>query len=154
MSSIKDVARLAHVSVSTVSNILNNRNNYSIEVYNRVMAAMDELNYSPNMLARNLRANKLLFIGVILPDLSGHYQKVYEGINQMAGQFGYYLILKLSRHNRQLEQTYLEELITLSVRGILLEPRSTTSKSPKSITNARHRIRHSTLLEVVVTGRK
>ena len=120
MTNIKDVANLAQVSVSTVSNILNNKNNVSIDAYNRVMAAMNKLNYNPNMLARNLRTNKLNFVGVILPDLSGHYIKIYEGINKMANRHGFHLILKITRHSRELEQTFLEEFVNLSVRGILL----------------------------------
>lgn len=65
MSAIKDVAKLAGVSVSTVSNVINNRSSVSLELYNRVQNAMKELQYRPSILARNLRKNQMKIIGVI-----------------------------------------------------------------------------------------
>ena len=52
MSTIKDVAAAAGVSVSTVSNIINNKSSVNIDLYNRVMQVMKELHYRPNILER------------------------------------------------------------------------------------------------------
>ena len=79
MSTIKDVARVAGVSVSTVSNIINNKSSVNLEIYNRVMQVMKELNYRPNILAMNLRKNHMNFIGVIFDELSGHSARLLEG---------------------------------------------------------------------------
>lgn len=72
MSTIKDVARRAGVSVSTVSNVINNRSSVSLELYNRVQNAMKELQYRPSILARNLRKNQMKIIGVIFWNMKGY----------------------------------------------------------------------------------
>ena len=84
MSNIKDVAKLAGVSVSTVSNILNNKTSVSEELHQKVIRAMEELDYHPNFLAINLRRKKIGFIGVVVSSLTGHYHQMFEGINQIA----------------------------------------------------------------------
>ena len=68
MASMTDVARLAGVSVSTVSLVCNNKGYVSDEMRERVRAAMRELGYAPSTLARNLKMRRSGIIGVIVPD--------------------------------------------------------------------------------------
>lgn len=81
MASIKDVAKLAGVSCGTVSNVLNAKNNVSIEKVNRVKAAIAELGYEVNESAKTLRMNSSRTIALIVPDIrSRHYVEVYESL--------------------------------------------------------------------------
>lgn len=120
MATIKDVARLADVSISTVSNIINNKNNVSTDVYHRVMAVMNELHYEPNLLARNLKRNNTKLVGVVLPNLEGYYNQILEGILRVMDEKGYSLILKLTNNIKNTEDKILDELVTSGVKGILL----------------------------------
>ena len=70
MAGIRDVARLAHVSTSTVSLVLNNNGHVSDKTRKKVETAMQELNYIPNELARNLYHSKTNIVGLILPDIA------------------------------------------------------------------------------------
>lgn len=70
MAGIRDVARLAHVSTSTVSLVLNKSGYVSDKTREKVETAMRELNYIPNELARNLYHSKTNIVGLILPDIA------------------------------------------------------------------------------------
>lgn len=70
MATIKDVAALSGVSVTTVSRVLNKRGYISEDTYKKVYDAMAELNYQPNQLARSLSKQKTNFIGLLVPDVS------------------------------------------------------------------------------------
>ena len=67
---IKDVARRANVSISTVSNVLNGTKTVSASLQERVMNAVSELNYEVNMVARGLKSGKTNTIAVIVPSLT------------------------------------------------------------------------------------
>ncbi len=69
MAGIRDVAKRARVSTSTVSLVLNNSGYVSEDTRKKVMEAVKELHYIPNELARNLFRSKTNMIGVILPDI-------------------------------------------------------------------------------------
>ena len=99
MSTIKDVAKAAGVSVSTVSNIINNKNSVNIELYNRVMQVMKEMNYRPNILAMNLRKNNMNFVGVVFYELSGYSSKLFEGTLFQLEELGYQAIVKFVRED-------------------------------------------------------
>ena len=119
MSNIKDVAKLAGVSVSTVSNILNDKTSVSEELHQKVIKAMEELDYHPNFLAINLRKKKISFIGVVLCGLTGHYHQILEGINRVAKENKCQPILKIVGSASE-EMREIESLIQLSVSGIVV----------------------------------
>ena len=70
MANIKDVAKLAGVSVTTVSRVLNNKGYISQDTYESVYRAIDQLDYVPNQIARNLFKQKSYYISLIVPDSS------------------------------------------------------------------------------------
>ena len=70
MANIKDVAKLAGVSVTTVSRVLNNKGHISQDTYESVYKAIDQLDYVPNQIARNLFRQKSYYISLIVPDSS------------------------------------------------------------------------------------
>lgn len=119
MSNIKDVAKRAGVSVATVSNILNNKTSVSEELHQKVIKAMEELDYHPNFLAINLRRKKIGFIGVVVSSLTGHYHQMFEGINQIAKEHRCQPILKIVSSASE-EVREIDSLIQLSVSGIIV----------------------------------
>lgn len=118
MSTIRDVAELAGVSIATVSNILNNKGTVGEETYQKVCSAMQVLNYKPNPMARNLKVNRLKFIGMIVPTLSGIYRDIIHGIQREMDKYDYYIILKTTNDIPSRETKAIDDFVTLGVQGI------------------------------------
>ncbi|SCZ77783.1 LacI family DNA-binding transcriptional regulator [Pseudobutyrivibrio xylanivorans] len=96
---IKDIAALCNVSISTVSNVLNGRTNkVSAEVYQRIMKVVKETGYKPNYLAKNLRATSTKTIGVIVEDLIiFSTAPIVEGLMKKAEELGYSVVIENMR---------------------------------------------------------
>jgi LacI family transcriptional regulator len=93
MATIKDVAKLAGVSISTVSYALNNVNKVSPDTKRKIEEAAKELNYQKNGLASDLKRTKTSTIALILSDLSGpFYTELIKGVQDVAVKNGYDLI--------------------------------------------------------------
>lgn len=124
MAVIKDVAKLAGVSVATVSRVMNDSGNVSPESVQRVRAAMETLHYSPNLASRNLRSNKSNMILVIIPEFSNPFWgDILEGMDQEAQRSGYKLIISASHSNTDQERNALFMLQQRQADGaILLSP--------------------------------
>jgi LacI family transcriptional regulator len=94
MTTIKDVAKLANVSVTTTSYVLNGIGNISDDTRKRVLEAARELNYHPNAFARNLKKQKTNTIGVFITRFSGSfYEEILEGIHQAVLKTDYELLV-------------------------------------------------------------
>lgn len=128
MITIKDVAKKAGVSISTVSNVINGKGAIGTEKYKRVKAAMEELDYHPSFIAQNLRNNRSHLIGVILPTLDESYSSMFQGIDERLNRYGYFPIVKLTENNHSLEENAVKQLAGLGVSGMIL-----TSCSPKQL---------------------
>lgn len=97
-ASIADVAKLAEVSISTVSRVANGSNLVNAKTRTRVEAAIRELGYQPNAFARGLMLRRSEIIGLVLPDLHGEfYSEIIRGANVQARQSGYSLIVSSTR---------------------------------------------------------
>jgi LacI family transcriptional regulator len=93
-SSIEDVARLANVSISTVSRVINRRKLVNEETCKRVEAAIRQLRYRPNVFARGLMLRKSGIVGLVLPDLHGEfYSEIIRGANLRAREMEHNLLL-------------------------------------------------------------
>jgi LacI family transcriptional regulator len=93
-ASIEDVARLANVSISTVSRVINRRALVNEETCKRVEAAIRELSYRPNAFARGLMLRKSGIVGLVLPDLHGEfYSEIIRGANIQAREMGHNLLI-------------------------------------------------------------
>src|ERR1700752_2673786 len=93
-ASIEDVAKLANVSISTVSRVINRRSLVNQETCKRVEAAIRELRYRPNAFARGLMLRKSGIVGLVLPDLHGEfYSEIIRGANVQAREMGHNLLL-------------------------------------------------------------
>src|SRR6476620_6147815 len=88
-ASIEDVAKLANVSISTVSRVINRRSLVNQETCKRVEAAIRELNYRPNAFARGLMLRKSGIVGLVLPDLHGEFfRRLFVGRTSKPAKWG------------------------------------------------------------------
>jgi len=122
MATIKDVAKLAGVSISTVSIMINGNPNISTDKYNRILAAMKELKYHPSVIARSLKKQNFHFIGVVFPNFEGHYANILKGIQIILDEEKYYIIIKSSDDDINKEDIIIENLLALGVSGIICVP--------------------------------
>lgn len=121
MPTIHDVARMAEVSPSTVSHVINKTRYVSPATRERVQKAMEALNYQPNRLARSLRARQTHTLGVLLPNSANpFFAEVLLGIEAACFDLGYNIILGNANDDPQRELFYLEVLLSKQVDGILL----------------------------------
>ncbi len=117
---IKDVARIAGVSVASVSKVINNRPQVSVETRARVQAAIDQLGYSPNQNARGLLAGQTRTIGVLLPDLLNPiFAQAAKGVESAAARHGYQVILGDFDEDLTKEARFLEVLRSRRVEGVI-----------------------------------
>lgn len=94
MSTIKDVAKLANVSISTVSYAMNNTRNIKDETKRRIFEAAKELDYKPSGIARSLKMQKTEIIGVFLNNFNGPiYSEIIRGIRDVAKTSGYEIVV-------------------------------------------------------------
>jgi LacI family transcriptional regulator len=94
MTTIKDVARLARVSIASASYALNETGTISADTRKRVLAAAEQLNYHPNAFARNLKKPKTRTIGVFITRFGGSfYEEILEGIHEEVLKTAYELIV-------------------------------------------------------------
>lgn len=91
---IHDVARAAGVSVSTVSRVLNDKDDVSQATYSRVQDVISEMGYTSSLAAKSMRSRQTNVIGLIMPDLEESFPlEVMKGINHAIAQFNYDLIV-------------------------------------------------------------
>src|SRR6266536_1472098 len=123
---IRDVARIAGVSLSTVSQVLNGRPGYaSADTRDRVLAAARELNYRPNALARGLVTSRTGTLGLVITDITKTlFPKVVGGIEQVASQQGYSVLLTCAR-SVEIERAALDTLLDKRVDGIIFMSHTT-----------------------------
>ncbi|MFB9680219.1 substrate-binding domain-containing protein [Streptosporangium vulgare] len=117
--SITRVARLAGVSATTVSHALNGRRPVADETRRRVLAAIDQLGYRPNVLARGLRTSRSQTIGLIIPDITNpFYPALARGLQDVLGPAGYDEIISNTDGDRELERAAIDQMIARQVDGL------------------------------------
>lgn len=121
MATIKDVASIAGVTVTTVSRVLNNRGYISEATRKNVYDAMEELNYQPNEIARSLFRRKSNIIGLIIPNVSyPFFAELANYVEYYAHKVGYKILLCNSYQDRLKEKDYIEMLKRHQVDGIIM----------------------------------
>lgn len=120
-STITDVAQLAGVSPSTVSNLLNGRSQrMRPSTKTRILEAIDELGYTPNQAARQLKTGHSPIIGLIVPSVANPFYGIFaRHVESAALKLGYQVLLGNSDRDFGREQKYAEELWGYGVRGII-----------------------------------
>lgn len=120
MATIKDVAKLAGVSVATVSRAINYPDSVSDNNKTLVENAIKELNYTPNLLGRNLRTQQTKRIIVVLNSISNQfYSRVLKGIEDKAKEDGYTTLICTTRDNKQTILSHLQILSTREADGAI-----------------------------------
>ncbi len=121
MPSIYDVAKEARVSVFTVSAVVNKKSHVGGRLRQRVEAAIEKLNYRPNLLARSFAKRQTGTIGLVVPDIANPFFPVLiRGAEDAAHKHGYNLLLSNSDDRIEKEHQSLELLLSKRVDGILL----------------------------------
>ena len=118
---MRDVARLARVSVATVSNVINNTRYVSPELRSRVLEAIDRLNYRPHSLARSLRTKRTGLIAMMIPDVRNpYYTELARGAQDLAGEEQHHVLLHNSDRSLQKEMDFVLHVSTGRVDGLIL----------------------------------
>lgn len=120
---IRDIARLANVSVATVSAVMNGKGNVSAELTSRVHQAMEALDYHPNHVARSLRVRRTFTVGMMIPDVTNpFFTDILSGVQHEARLHGYSVIFCDASENPELERQQLRTLFSRRVDGVLVAP--------------------------------
>jgi len=118
---LKDLAIILNLAVSTVSKALNNSSEISELTKIKVQNTAQLYNYTPNRSAQNLKSKKTKTIGVIVPDLLSHFfAMAIHGIETEANLKGYKIIICLSNETRKKESESIKTLINGSVDGLII----------------------------------
>lgn len=121
MATLKEVADRAGVTVTTVSRMLNKPDMVSPRTAERIRQAMKALDYQPNEIAQSLSKKTSNFIGLIVPSArNAFFCKVVESTERYTSQFGYKLLLCVSKHERQKEIGYFNMLKANKVAGVII----------------------------------
>lgn len=117
---IRDVAKAAGVSKSTVSRVLNSEPGVSEPARNAVLAAIKELNYTPNALARGLTTSRTATIGLIISDITNSFHaQVARGVEDLASDYESNVILCNTDGRPEKESAYIKLLLEKRVDGII-----------------------------------
>ncbi len=121
MTTIKDIAKIAHVSPATVSRILNGSKPVSADVRERVESAIKKTGFRPNNVARSLILKRSSTLGVLMTDISNiYYSKMIRGIEQAAYDNGYAIMLADSNFDHEMELKYLDLMQEKCVDGVII----------------------------------
>jgi len=121
IANIKEVAEKAGVSVSTVSHVINGTRYVSDELSEKVLSAMERLNYKPNLVARSLRRKQTNSMGLIVADISNpFFSEMARHVEYLANLQNYSVILCNSGGDAAKEEFYIHRLQELQVDGIIV----------------------------------
>lgn len=137
MSSIKDVARLAGTSTSTASRVIAKNGPVKAETRERVLKAIEMLDYKPNLLASGLRAKSGRLIGLILPE-SIHFDFGFfiQSISGICMQYDMGLIIGNHHNDPELESKLFDDFYSRNIDGLIISPASDASLLGKRLKNS------------------
>jgi len=125
-ATLADVARLAGVVAMTASRALNQSGYVSQDVRQRVLKAAEKLKYRPNMLARQLKGQRLSAIGILLPDIANPFStELVRGVKQVFDVAGYTTFIATSDRSIEQEKASLQSFIDHRVDGLIIATRGT-----------------------------
>ena len=135
---IKDVAKTAGVSIATVSRVINKNYYVSSEVENKVLLAIEKLNYYPNTIARSLKINSTNTIGFLVSDVANTYfTTMAKALEDVISKENYSLIVCSTENKKERELTYLELLKSKKVDALVL---NTTGKNDDFVISMSHNL--------------
>lgn len=120
---ISDIGKVVGVSKTTVSRALNNSSLVNEGTRNKIIRAAERLNYRPNLIARSFVRRKTQTIGVIITNIANpFFAEVVKGIEKVAKQRDYHLLLGISEDDIEEEKRCIQDFLERRVDGILLVP--------------------------------
>ena len=118
---LEDVAKRANVSKTTVSRVLNNRGYLSQKTIDNVYKAIEELNYQPNVVARQLFQKKTNIVGLLFPTVANpFFSELVEALEKKLYEIGYKVLIGSSMNNKEKETNYLNQLLSDQVDGLIV----------------------------------
>ncbi len=121
MATMKDIARIAGVSTSTVSHVINKSRYVSDDIANRVLKVATDLNYAPSALARSLKVNRTHTFGMLMTSSTNpFFGEVVKGVERCCYQKGYNLILCNTEGDHERMKTSIDTLLQKRVDGLIL----------------------------------
>ncbi|WHY85527.1 LacI family DNA-binding transcriptional regulator [Neobacillus novalis] len=118
---IEDVAKLAKVSIATVSRVINNQGGVRKATEERIVSAINELGYIRSAVARSMKRKETHTIGIIVPDIKNpFFPFVVSGIEQKAREKGYYTILSSTNESPIVEEEIVKIFIERGVDGVII----------------------------------
>lgn len=121
MATISDVARRARVTTATVSNVITQRVAVSDKTRARVLKAIEELGYRPNLVARGLAQGKTSTLALVVPTISNpFFAEVAEEVERVADQHDYQLLLSMTHQSPQEGKRHLERMASRWVDGFIV----------------------------------
>lgn len=133
---IKDIAKLAGVSVATVSRVLNHPEVVQLSTRNHVLKVMKEHNYTPNWFARSLNLDRTNTLALMIPNIENEmFQKITAGVEQIAHKKNYTILLCNTHNHIVAEEKYLDMIITRKVDGIIFATSTLSEKHIKELNN-------------------
>lgn len=150
LPTIQDVAKLAGVSHSTVSRVLNQNATtirISEQTRQKILDAVEQLGYQPNMIARSLRTQRSHMIAVMIGDISnGFYHPIVRQVQNIADGHDYDVLISNSDHVYEHELRFLNSVLRRPVDGIIMAPHYLTE------TDVDNFIKRSSKIPVVALG--
>ncbi|NLF50386.1 MAG: LacI family transcriptional regulator [Leptolinea sp.] len=147
MPTVLDVAKVAGVAPITVSRVINNSGYISQETKEKVEAAIIELGYVPNTLARGLRSKRTNSLALVVADITNPYfTSMARGVEDVAGSSGYSVIYCNTDESETKEDKYANILVQRQVDGVLLVPAGGNARTVKYLENNK--------IDVVVLDRR
>jgi DNA-binding LacI/PurR family transcriptional regulator len=119
--SIKDIAKIAGVSITTVSHALSGKRYVKEDTKKKIFRIIKKYDYEPNIIARSLIKKESNLIGVITTELNNEfYSEIINGIENTVGPLGYILIINSSNYNADKELNIFKKLNSLMIDGLIL----------------------------------
>jgi LacI family transcriptional regulator len=157
---IQDIAEAAGVSVSTVSRVLNDKDDVAPDTYDRVKLVIEELGYTSSLAARSMRSRKTGVIGLIMPDVEGAFPlEVMKGVNRGIAELDYDLIVYTSgdiRKNTTIERErqYVSLFNSITDGLIIVTPAATNFPTETPVVAVDPHNKNTDYPAVIATNRK
>ncbi|KRK78881.1 hexuronate operon repressor, LacI family [Companilactobacillus nodensis DSM 19682 = JCM 14932 = NBRC 107160] len=156
-ATIKDVSERSGFSITTISRVLNGNYPVKKETREKIMKAIDELNFSRNSSARNLRTKKSNLIGLVVADINNpYYSKIAKKIDDGLFEKGYNLLVCNTDESEEKEKRILSTLQDKDVDAIVISPAAKNIELLRQLTDAGTRIvlidRNMGILDIPFVG--
>lgn len=138
---ILDVAKLAGVSKSTVSRVITGNGAVKPETENNVRKAIEELNYCPSYFAQGIKTGKTKTLAMLIPDYSNlYYGEMFRGIEKIALENGYMVLICNTNKSSTQERNYIKELLKREIDGIIYNTYKRNNENIEFITDLSKKI--------------